>query len=229
MIGPRRDEGHVLSKYSGRPNRSFRTHLLMLWRVDIPLKPSASSDTRHDATNSLANFFAATFKGPGQFAFIARFCKCNAPLRDDPRPRPELSLSSRPLNTRQTKHHRGRSAALAVHRRGGRDRQLGPAAPDGVFARARGVCARRETPGRSAAAWAQATWRRGTRAHLVRASRRPRASWRSRGDTRRRGRRRRRPRRRSRCRRRAGAAARPAPPRASPRGSCAPRRPRARR
>jgi len=29
----RRDEGHFLSKYSGRPNRSFWTHLLMLWRV----------------------------------------------------------------------------------------------------------------------------------------------------------------------------------------------------
>ena len=49
----RRDEGHVLSKYSGRPNRSFRTHFLVFWRVDISLKPSASSDTRRDATNSL--------------------------------------------------------------------------------------------------------------------------------------------------------------------------------
>ncbi len=42
---------HVLSRYSGRPNRSVRTHLLMLWRVDMPLKPSANSDTRRDATN----------------------------------------------------------------------------------------------------------------------------------------------------------------------------------
>ena len=31
-----------------------RTQLLMLWRVDMPLKPSANSDTRHDATNSPA-------------------------------------------------------------------------------------------------------------------------------------------------------------------------------
>ena len=46
-------QGHVLSKYSGRPNRSFRTHFLVFWRVDISLKPSASSDTRRDATNSL--------------------------------------------------------------------------------------------------------------------------------------------------------------------------------
>ena len=51
----RRDEGHVLSKYSGRPNRSFRTHFFVFWRVDISLKPSASSDTRRDATTSLAN------------------------------------------------------------------------------------------------------------------------------------------------------------------------------
>ena len=49
----RRDKGHVLSKYSGKPNRSFRTHLLVFWRVDISLKPSASSGTRRDATNSL--------------------------------------------------------------------------------------------------------------------------------------------------------------------------------
>ena len=48
-----RDKGHVLSKYSGKPNRSFRTHLLVFWRVDISLKPSASSGTRRDATNSL--------------------------------------------------------------------------------------------------------------------------------------------------------------------------------
>ena len=36
----RRDEGHVLSKYSGKPKRSFSTQLLILRRVDILLKPS---------------------------------------------------------------------------------------------------------------------------------------------------------------------------------------------
>ena len=41
-----------MSKYSGKPKRSFSAQLLMLWRVDIRLKPSASSDTRRDATNS---------------------------------------------------------------------------------------------------------------------------------------------------------------------------------
>ena len=57
----RRDEGHVLSKYSGKPKRSFSTQLLILRRVDILLKPSTSSETRRDATNSLTNFFAAGF------------------------------------------------------------------------------------------------------------------------------------------------------------------------
>ncbi len=65
----RRDAGHALSKYSGKPKRSSSTQLLMLRRVDISLKPSASSETRRDATNSLTNFFAAGFfRGPGQFA-----------------------------------------------------------------------------------------------------------------------------------------------------------------
>ena len=57
----RRDEGHVLSKYSGKPKRSFSTQSLMLRRVVILLKPSTSSETRRDATNSLTNFFAAGF------------------------------------------------------------------------------------------------------------------------------------------------------------------------
>ena len=62
----RRDAGHALSKYSGKPKRSFSTQLLMLRRVDILLKPPASSETRRDATNSLTNFFAAGFfrRGP---------------------------------------------------------------------------------------------------------------------------------------------------------------------
>ena len=30
---------------------AVRIHLHMLWRVDMPLKPSANSDTRRDATN----------------------------------------------------------------------------------------------------------------------------------------------------------------------------------
>jgi hypothetical protein len=55
----RRDAGHALSKYSGKPKRSFSAQLLMLRRVDISLKPSASSETRRDATNPLTNFFAA--------------------------------------------------------------------------------------------------------------------------------------------------------------------------
>ena len=57
----RRDEGHVLSKYSGKPKRSFSAQLLMLRRVDILLKPSASSETRRDATNSLTNFSRPVF------------------------------------------------------------------------------------------------------------------------------------------------------------------------
>ena len=49
------------------------------------MKPSASSDTRREATNSLANFFAAAFfRGAGQFASNARFSRDKAPFRDDP-------------------------------------------------------------------------------------------------------------------------------------------------
>ena len=48
----RRDAGHALSKYSGKPKRSFSTQLFILRRVDILLKPSTSSETLRDATNS---------------------------------------------------------------------------------------------------------------------------------------------------------------------------------
>ena len=97
----RRDEGHVLSKYSGKPKRSFSAQLLMLRRVDILLKPSASSETRRDATNSLTNFFAAGFfRGPGQFASDARFSRNKAPFLDDPRP---LESFIRPSYTRRTR------------------------------------------------------------------------------------------------------------------------------
>ena len=101
----RRDEGHVLSKYSGKPKRSFSAQLLMLRRVDILLKPSASSETRRDATNSLTNFFAAGFfRGPGQFASNARFSRNKAPFLDDPRP---LESFIRPSYTRRTRKSRG--------------------------------------------------------------------------------------------------------------------------
>ena len=101
----RRDEGHVLSKYSGKPKRSFSAQLLMLRRVDILLKPSASSETRRDATNSLTNFFAAGFfRGPGQFASDARFSRNKAPFLDDPRP---LESFIRPSYTRRTRKSRG--------------------------------------------------------------------------------------------------------------------------
>ena len=97
----RRDAGHALSKYSGKPKRSFSTQLLMLRRVDISLKPSASSETRRDATNSLTNFFAAGFfRGPGQFASNARFSRNKAPFFDDPRP---LESFIRPSYTRRTR------------------------------------------------------------------------------------------------------------------------------
>ena len=101
----RRDEGHVLNKYSGKPKRSFSTQSPMLRRVVILLKPSASSETRRDATNSLTNFFAAGFfRGPGQFASDARFSRNKAPFLDDPRP---LESFIRPSYTRRTRKSRG--------------------------------------------------------------------------------------------------------------------------
>ena len=47
-----------------------RTQLLMLWRVDMPLKPSANSDTRHDATNSPAAINLNRAKYPPPFRMI---------------------------------------------------------------------------------------------------------------------------------------------------------------
>lgn len=77
----------------------------MLRRVDISLKPSASSETRRDATYSLANFFAAGFfRGPGQFASNARFSRNKAPFLDEPRP---LESFIRPSYTRRTRKSRG--------------------------------------------------------------------------------------------------------------------------
>ena len=77
----------------------------MLRRVVILLKPSASSETRRDATNSLTNFFAASFfRGPGQFASNARSSRNKAPFLDDPRP---LDSFIKPSYTRRTRKSRG--------------------------------------------------------------------------------------------------------------------------
>ena len=69
------------------------------------MKPPASSETRRDATYSLANFFAAGFfRGPGQFASNARFSRNKAPFLDEPRP---LESFIRPSYTRRTRKSRG--------------------------------------------------------------------------------------------------------------------------
>ena len=54
-----------------------RTQLLMLWRVDMPLKPSANSDTRRDATN----LNTRRTRTPGPTAINLNRAKYPPPLR----------------------------------------------------------------------------------------------------------------------------------------------------